>query len=423
MTHGPNSLSADPTSAAQYRRPDDRFVPLRASELAEALAADSDTFGQCAAALRGVAHAIEDVIEQETTAMERSVCERYAAFNPDRDTEPLELLDRKRTPQDYDAMSRRLAYLLDKANFERMTDVQIAAAIASAQSHGLRIRLHAERVDDLSLWVRGRGAIERRRRSWRHPFRAQATSVEVFRRVAVVAHLRDDPHIMLKLFKEIPVADLEALLPHAEVMMSWFDRLMLMGGSAGAVGSTAGKALSLIKAAALLSKLVWVLLFGCIVLLVRTVMGYRSARTKRDSRRTQHLYFQNLGNNAGVIHSLASMIAQEEIKEALLAYAVCLSAGRKDSGIARVSSPGELGDRVGDYLHRRFNIKLEYDAADALESLDRLSLWEDRAAFRVVPPEQAVDRLGSHWRERLSLHYHETQARGDPAEPRLSSTP
>lgn len=422
MIHGANSLSADPTSTTKYHRPDDRFVPLRASELAEALAADSDNFGECAASLRGVALAIEDVIEQEATAMERSVCERYAAFNPDRDTEPLGLLDRKRTPQDYEAMSRRLAYLLDKANFERMTDVQIAAAVASAHSHGLRIRLHAERVDDLSLWVRGRGAIERRRRTWRHPFRGQAHRVEVFRRVAVVARLRDDPHIMLKLFKEIPVADLEALLPHAEVMMSWVDRLMLMGGSAGAVGSTAGKALPLIQAAALLSKLMWVLLFGCIVLLVRTVLGYRSARMKRDSQRTQHLYFQNLGNNAGVIHSLASMIAQEEIKEALLAYAVCLSAGRKDARMALVFSHGELRSRVEDYLQRRFGITLQYDAADALETLDRLSLWEDRAAFRVVPPDQAVDRLGAHWRNRRSLHYHEMQARGGPAEPRSSDT-
>jgi len=113
--------------------------------------------------------------------------------------------------------------------------------------------------------------------------------------------------------------------------LSWLDRLKLASGGAGLVGSTAGKVLGL--GALVVSRLLWILLVGAGALCVRTVLGYRNVRARRDLQRTSNLYYQNLANNAGVIHSLISMVAQEEFKEALLAYAACANA------VARLRAP------------------------------------------------------------------------------------
>jgi hypothetical protein len=210
----------------------------------------------------------------------------------------------------------------------------------------------------------------------------------VYRRLVVIARLKGDPHVLIKMFKDIPEEDVEALLPHAEIRMNWSDRLFMLGGGAGVVGSTGAQVAKIVSASLLaISRLLWVVTFGFCVLVYRTFNGYRLARHKRDSQRTRHLYFQNVANNAGTLAVLMSMIAQEDIKEAVLAYLLCATDEHP------VGSPAELQARADAWLQQRFGIDVDFDAEDAIETLDRLGLWQDRAALRVVAPSEAVSRL------------------------------
>ena len=418
MAKSDEALAQDPTASTDHHCPDDRFIPVRAPDIVAALVGDADCFGPDAALLGEVAGAIDQVINQESCAFERDLADRYAAVNPDRDTVAADELAAARTPERYADLERRLGYVLEKANFAQLSDVQIDAAVHAANTQGLRVRLDPSRVVQLAIWVRGHARIERRRRTLRQPVHGVPREVSVYRRVAVVARLKDDPHVLLKMFKEIPVEDLEALLPHAEVRMNWFDRIKLMGGGAGMVGTTAGKVFKLVTTALVVSRLAWILLLGCGLLVFRTFMGYRNVRTQRDLQRTTNLYYQNLGNNAGVIHALVWMIAQEEAKEAFLAYAFCHAAARP------INSADELRERIEAHLTRRFKVSFTFDIEDALESLSRLELWTDRAHFQVLPPKDALDRLRRHWLERRSQGYHESMACGcaatgdpDAAEP------
>ena len=213
--------------------------------------------------------------------------------------------------------------VLEKANFERLSDVDVASAVRAANASGLRVRLRPERVDHLELWIRGYGSTERHYRTWRKPIQGESRTLEVFRRIVVVARLHDDPHVLIKMFKDIPVADIEALLPHAEVEMSWRDRALLLGGGAGTLGTTALKISKIALSVAMLGKLAWIVLVGTAMIGYRTFAGYRRARSSRDSQRTKNLYFQNLSNNGAALATLIAMITQEELKEAILAYALC----------------------------------------------------------------------------------------------------
>ncbi|HOO82243.1 MAG TPA: D-glycero-beta-D-manno-heptose-7-phosphate kinase, partial [Alphaproteobacteria bacterium] len=188
-------------------------APIRSEELAAALAGDRETFGDHAAALLPLAQTIDDITEQQASAFERCLGTRYAPFNPDRDTIRVHPPTKEDRSERYAELERCLTYLLTKANFGRLTDVQIEKAIEAANSSGLRVRLDPSRVEQLDVWVRGLAKTERRRRTWRKPIKGHPCELEIYRRLVVVSRLKNDPNVLLKMFKEIPVADVEALLP------------------------------------------------------------------------------------------------------------------------------------------------------------------------------------------------------------------
>jgi Protein of unknown function (DUF3754) len=399
-------LAHDPTAHVVCHKPDDRFIPVRASDLTHAVCEDRERFGEEVRELRSVAAALCDVIDQEARGFSHALADQYARFNPDRDTMLLDKLDEHAREAQYRLLRRRLLYLFDKANFEQMSDVEIEEAVRAANSQGLRVRLREDMVDELTIWVRGQATTSQRFRTWRHPLRGERRKLPVYRRLVVMARLKDDPNVVLKLFKDLPIADIEALLPHAEVRMNWFDRIKVFGGGAGAAGSTAAKLFKLAAGLVYWSRITWILLAAFVMIAARSILGYRSTRKMRDSLRTQHLYFQNLDNNSGVVQSLIAMIAQEEFKEALLAYAFCRY--KADD----VLSEDDLASQVNAYLKERFKVSVQFDAADAVETMERLNLWEDAATLKTMPPGETVEQLGQHWQKRASRLYHEEMACG-----------
>lgn len=388
-----------------------RFIPISPVDLARGLEREAHGLGVPVAEMREVLSAIEEATSRETRAIKRTMADLYAIFNPDRDTLPMCVLPQDQWEASYADLENRVAYLFDKANFELLSDVQIETAILEAKSHGLRIRIRAERVDKLFLWVRGRGVIYKRRKHWKSPFRGTNAKYAVFHRLGVLAKLKDDPHVHLKLFRDVPAADIEALLPHAEVRMSWFDRVKVIGGGAGALGTLAIKVIQGALTLALVSKLVWVLLMALGMMAGRTFFGYRRNKTMRDAQRTQHLYYQTLANNGGVLSWLVDMIGQEEEKEAMLGYVLCMEPGpateatghdtRSPAGVA------EFKRRVESFLKERFSAAVDFDSADSLETLDRFELWRSDGLLRTVGIHEAIRRLHAYCQTGRWRDYHE----------------
>ena len=390
------SLSSDPTRDVAVHRIDDRFIALRTSDLLSAVLEELRLPPAERAAIRQFAEALSGVIEQETDAFIRDLLHRYQLVNPDCDTVLPTDPRAYRCPELYDEIERRVSHLLDKANFERFDDVQLDAVVRAAATHGFHVRLSPDRIESLTIWVRGHGRVTRRAWRWGLKPVVIAREMSVFRRLVVVARLRDDPHVLLKMFKDIPEDDVEALLPHAEVEMNWFDRLRMFGSGAGVLGSTAAK---LLFSVAVLSKLLWIVVVGAGTLLVRTILGYRRARVQRDFQRTRHLYYQNLCNNASVIHSLARMTADEEFKEAFLAYTLLAQPA------LQMNQAGWLGQRASEFLARRLNMHIDFDDQDALRTLRRLDLFA-QSDDRVLSPAAATERLRAHWIAARSQNHH-----------------
>jgi hypothetical protein len=127
-------------------------------------------------------------------------------------------------------------------------------------------------------------------------------------------------------------------------------------------------------------------MIGAMMLLWRTFSGYRSARHKRDWQRTHHLYYHNLANNSAALHILLSMTAQEEMKEAVMAYLLC---ARSSS----IRGESDLKAEAEEYLRERFGVEVDFDVSDAVRTVERYELWEDRAGLRVISISEATERL------------------------------
>jgi hypothetical protein len=389
------ALARVPTPAASLGvcLPDDRYVPLRPDDLVSALADDAARFGLGAAQVRAVAEALDRVVAQEIEDLRRGVERAYHPLNPARDT--LLVGDEAARAERVERARRLVAYVLDKANYEALDADQVEAAVGAANSHGIRIRVNPERVQWIELWVRGRTVGTRRVRTLRRPLAGEEREIELYRRLAVAFQSKDEDALNLKLFREIPVADVEALLPHAEVAMSGLDRLKVIGGSLGALGGVATKVVESTVAA---SQMLWLGVLALGGLSVRSFFGYRRAKHTRLSQMTHHLYYQNVANNAGVLDQLVGSIGQEDLKEALLAYVVVHG--------GRVRDEAALQGEVAGWLRERFAVDVDFDGPDAVATLERLRLWEDQGEWRVRGPEAAVAELERAWQERRTAGHH-----------------
>ncbi|MEM8836200.1 MAG: DUF3754 domain-containing protein [Planctomycetota bacterium] len=386
----------------QLEHPDDRFLPIRPEDLVSAIASDPARFHSVSAAASGLFEWLDRAVDLETSEFQDQLSRLYASFDPHRDTV---LLDDPAIAQGDErarSLLNRLRYLFDKANFERLNEVQIEQALAEANTHGLRVRVDPERVTRLELFVRGRSSATRRRRSWRRPRSGIEHEVEVYRRLVVIVQMADDPTIILKMFRDIPVADLEALLPHAEVQMSLFDKAKVFGGGAGALGGLVTKVSQIVAGATFAAtQILWVAVVALGGLAMRSFFGYRRTKHFRNSQRTHHLYYQTVANNNGVLATLVAMVGREEVKEALLAYAFLAA---DDEG--KLVSERAIDDRVEMWLLEHFGVEINFDCPDAIETLERFGLFEDRAALRVLPPTEALRAIEAHWCSRRSESYH-----------------
>ncbi len=383
-----------------FSRPDDRFIPVAPSDLIDLVTSDTDLFGPTAADLSRVADGILSILEQERSAFERLTIEAYAPFNPDRETL---VLDEERESDEADeaVLMSKLEHMLEKANFERLSPDQVQAAIEAGNTHGLRVNLDQSSVESVSIWVRGRTESIVRRRTLLNPRKGIEENVATFNRLVLIAKMSREQHLHIKMFKDIPIRDVEALLPHARVKINRKDAFFMVGGGAGAIWSVATKLT--IASVAAVTNLLWVLALPLAGFSWRLFSGYRRALKERDSHRARHLYYQGLGSNRSAVHTVATLICEEEIKEAVLLYAFCAP------HVVERLRPQSLADMdrlIQNYLKERIGIDVDFDIHDAVETLERLGLWVDQDSFKVLDIEEGIAELEQHRIERRSVDYH-----------------
>lgn len=400
---GSTGSDSSRTRADQAARPE-AFIPLRKRDLAETLARYPSLSTESAVAFQRFCRLLHALVHCHLEATLDELKDAYAPFDPDADTRAGSSLSKLERDLRREALFEAFGRLLARANFHRLAEAQINAALEDRSHWGLHLTVDFTLFDRLELYYRGDRMGTRYRRAWRNRFRSEAIDVPIYQRLVLIFHLKreqkyssvlDTDDVYLKLFKDIPKLDLDMLLPGSQVKMSLFDRARVALPTLSGIGIVLYK-LIWATAMAFGSTLAFLgLVGGTVGYGVRSLYGYLNTRQKYQLNLTQSLYYQNIDNNAGVIHRLLDEAAEQENREVMLAY-FFLWNDAPSEGL----SAAALDARIEAWLQKEAEQSVDFEIADALGKLVQFRLVRQSGErWQAVPIEEAVRLLAEHWRE------------------------
>mgnify|MGYP003118263169 FL=1 len=337
---------------------------------------------------------IDKTFQGEFHALKQTLKHAYAPLDPDADTR---LVQAYRDEAATDSLGTTLEVVLNRANYEKVSTDQLQRAFASASLFELKLHVDLQEFEEALLFTRGASPREEEVRTFFGLLRRRVAFTN-YERVVLFIRFRDDidaestlggcqpGSTMLKLFQNVPDADVEMLFPNTRVGMRLVDKLMIavpavisggivmttkLGATLVLIGSLLGFWLGMSADPVTLDKTaVLALLAGLGALagyLWKQYSSFRNRKLRFTQALTQNLYFKLLDNNAGVLFRVLDEAEESESTESLLAYCFLLKAERP-------LSAEELDARVETWLEQHWQCRLDFEIDDALAKLERLGL-------------------------------------------------
>ena len=384
----------------------EEFIPLRKSDLVELLTRELGEGGASVDAFRQLCRMVEATLHFEYHAVLESLKELYAPFDPDRDT-GVAAVAKPPSEDELDQRSEKLfsqfAWLMERANFRHLSRSDIERVLGVASDWGVRVDFDFDVLDRLEVFARGNVNTGRSVRRWKNLRREEEIEIPTFQRLVVVFRVRQhkrlrffvNPNaIYIKLFKNIPHADLEMLLPGSRPTMKWGDRGKVVLPIVSGIGVTASKITKLVLLGLKGPVGIAALGAGAVGYGMRSVYGYHKTLQQYQLQLSQSLYFQSLGHNAGVISYLLDEAESQEFRETILAY-FFLWRDVSAEGLTLT----ELDERVEKFLRRHTGCPVDFEADDAVEKLTRMQLLEalPSGKLRAVELQEALVTLDRTW--------------------------
>jgi hypothetical protein len=381
----------------------EHFIPLRKADLIDRLCQQPGLSPAECDGFRRLCQLLDATLHFEYHTHLEDLKSAYATFDPDSDTQSLTTLSEREQQSRLNLLFDRFTWLLERANFCRLSHEDLEKALAAASHHGLSLEVDFEVFDRLEIYSRGEVIGTQQRRNWKRLYRVEHVQVPVFQRLVIIFRLRpghvtrklDTQDVFIKLFKDIPKMDLEMLLPGTRVKMSLLDRIKIMMPTLSGLAVSAFKAFkgALLAAAAgiygILALLGVTLGYG-----VKSFFGYLQTKQKYQLNLTESLYYQNLDNNAGVVCRLLDEAEEQENREAVLAWFF----------LWRHANPrGTLADtldrHIETFLAEALGRPIDFEVDDALSKLLRLGLAHQGTDGRYssVPLAAALENLDRAW--------------------------
>jgi hypothetical protein len=404
----------------------DQFIPIRKTALIDGLlddgriadAAAREQFQQLCRLLGAVFH------YEYFDWLER-LRDDYYYFNPDLADDPK--IDEPTLAHARTELLATLDRVLKGANYKEISLEEIQSAHAARPTPRVNIRTTTESYHQVRFFRRGHHDEDVDVRKW-IGLRKRLVRTRVFDNVILMVTLKLSSEIkskrqvkalrasqlrpgsiLIKYFRQIAVSDLHMLFPRVRVVMGSYDKLTIaipaLAGGIPLVANllptltvlflVAGFYLGLtgpveheqvVKALAALSGVA--ALAG---LIMRQRLKYERLSLKYQKQISDHCYYRNVSNNAGIFDYVVGSAEEQECKEAFLAYYFLLTAD---------DYPDEatLDARIEAWLKEKFGFDIDFEVDDALAKLERLGLLlRENNRLSVLPPKRALVVLDEKW--------------------------
>ena len=403
----------------------ERFIPFRKTSIVT-MCADEVAAGE-RESFRAFAELLSSLLHHEFRAQLEALKDTYYPFNPDADTRTMVELGPTERQAAQQRLVDELTALAEDANFERISSDDLGRAFVEESL--MKVRLEAD-FDDFEQVVFYRRGVHTRQEELKHLFGLRRRTIEFtnYGKVLVYVKFKDAAHFnargkdvddlpfkpgstIIKLFQDVPRADLEMLFPNARVRMRLVDKLLI-----GVPAVVSGVIVVVTKLIASLIPVLLLLGFwlgvrrepvelnqGQLValgaalaalggFLVRQYTKFKNRKIQFMKALSESLYFRNLDNDAGVFHHLLDAAEEEEVKEAVLAYHFLRTAGRP-------LTAAELDRRIEDWFTERWNATFDFEVDDGVGKLRRMRLVDDDGQGRLtaVTLDEAKRRLDQIW--------------------------
>ncbi len=353
-----------------------------------------------------------------------SLKQNYAPFDPNADTRLITAYTKEQKQQCQATFAKEFESVLDAANFERITEQDLQEALTEESLFKVRLEVEFEDFEQVVFYRRGEAQKTETLRTW-FGLRKQDITFTNYDRVAVFITFKDKSHFdnkkkqpigfepgatIVKLFQDVPKADLEMLFPNSEVRMRPIDKTII--GASAVIGGLAVLITKLGASLILLAGLIafWIGLrsesvemteqhmisfalgmgvFGSFVF--KEWSKFKNRKIKFMKALSDNLYFKNLDNNAGVFHTLIDSAEEEDFKEALIAYCFLLSSSQGHTAQA-------LDEAVEAWFEKEHHCHLDFEISDALGKLERLKLVTcEQGVYQSIPLTNAKQVLDYRW--------------------------
>jgi hypothetical protein len=412
-------------SASDSLEPRDRSIPVRVEALLDAMVTHG-AFNSEAERIRfrQIARLLALIYHYEYFGWLEQLRAAYRELDPDRTPTTVVPAEHETA---YAALRDALLDLLRGANFTEIAHDEIARAHNERAELPVEVRASLDEFREVRFFRRGRHRETLTATDW-FGWRERSFVAEVYDEVVLLVATRLQPvetprrlwsgrrrlrpgAVLLKSFRNIASADLNALFPNIRVVMSLRDRLILtIPAIAGGIPIVLNLASTLTVLFLVIGfylglvgaikddemKTAFAALSGLVALggfVIRQWVSYQRRALMYQKALSDNFYFRNVNNNAGLFDSLIGAAEEQEGKEALLACFFLLTTRERLTQAA-------LDQRIEQWLAEHFNLDIDFEIADALVKLDQLGLvHRNGEALLIVSMHEILARLERRWTE------------------------
>ena len=401
-----------------------RFIPFRKADIVAMCCNDPRMQTGDAEEFREFCQILEALFHFEFHQHLETLKNCYAPFNPDADTRRLTEYSPEEKQRLQKELVAQMTAVLNSANFEQITAEDLEQALAEESLFKIRLEVDFDDFDDVIFFRRGKSVKQETLVSF-FGLRKKRFNFTNYDRVAVYIKFKEKQYFadrdpkklnfvpgstIIKLFHNVPKADLEMLFPNSNVRMKTIDKLII-----GVPAAVSGIIVIVTKLGATLILLGSVIAFwlglsnqetqlnqkhlialgaGLATLggfLFRQINKFKNRKIKFMKALSENLYFKNLDNNTGVFYNLIDAAEEEEVKEAVLAYFFLLTAKRP-------VPKAQLDDLIEQWLEAGWNCQINFEIEDAVKKLERLELVTRQGDnLQCLPLAEAKRRLDHIW--------------------------
>ena len=402
----------------------DRFIPFTKSDVVKMCLKEAQLTETDKKAFMDLYRIMEALFHYEFHSNLENLKACYSPFNPDADTHEIHSYSESELKDFRKRLVTEMTAVLKAANFERITAEDLKQALSEESLFKIRLEVDFNDFEDVIFYRRGK-SIKKETLVKFFGLRKKTFKFTNYDRVAIYLTFKGKSYFeskksknlnfepgstIIKLFRNVPKADLEMLFPNSKVRMKTIDKIII-----GVPAAVSGIIVLVTKLGASL------LLIGSVILfwlglrneevqikqqhlialglgigtlggfLFRQINKYKNRKIKFMKALSDHLYFKNLDNNMGVFYHLIDAAEEEEVKEAVLAYYFLLTAN------VRLTKK-EVDRRIENWLTEKWNCQIDFEIGDAVNKLERLGLIRNDAGYlRCLPLNDAKRQLDSIW--------------------------